>query len=95
MGVVGNGVLAFLLNVASFTANKMTGALTMTVAGNVKQCLSVVVGIWVFRLEVGWVHGVGILVALVGGVWYARIEVGEKTRRKELEEFKADEKEIV
>ena len=96
--MLGNGGLAFLLNVVSFTTNKMAGALTMTVAGNVKQCLSVVVGVWVFRVEVGVVNGVGILVALVGGMWYARIEVAERTRKKELEELgslKLDEKEIV
>jgi hypothetical protein len=96
--VLGNGGLAFLLNVVSFTTNRMTGALTMTVAANLKQCLSVVVGIWVFRVEVGVVNGVGILVALVGGMWYARIEVAEKTKKKELEELgslRLDEKEIV
>lgn len=93
--LVGNGGLAFLLNVVSFTANKKVGALTMTVAGDVKQCLSVVVGVWVFRLEVGWLNAVGIVVALVGGAWYAWIEIGEKLRRREGEEFvslKSDEK---
>jgi Triose-phosphate Transporter family len=32
-GLVANGAVAFLLNVVSFTANKKTSALTMTVAG--------------------------------------------------------------
>ena len=32
-----NGILAFFLNVISFTANKKTSALTMTVAGNVRS----------------------------------------------------------
>jgi hypothetical protein len=32
-GLIANGAVAFLLNVVSFTANKKTSALTMTVAG--------------------------------------------------------------
>lgn len=32
-----NGIIAFFLNVVSFTANKKTSALTMTVAGNQKK----------------------------------------------------------
>jgi hypothetical protein len=37
-----NGAIAFGLNVVSFTANKKTGALTMSVAANVKQVLTIV-----------------------------------------------------
>ena len=94
--VVGNGVLAFVLNIVSFTANKAVGALTMTVAGNLKQCLTVVAGIWVFRLEVGPLNAVGIVVALAGGAWYVWINVSEKKRKvvDELGPF-GSEKEIV
>ena len=93
--VVGNGGLAFVLNVVSFTTNKMVGALSMTVAGNVKQCLSVVVGVWVFRVKVGWLNGTGIVVALVGGAWYASIEAARKKRRAEELIPIRSEKEIV
>jgi hypothetical protein len=75
-----NGALAFGLNYVSFAANKKTSPLTMTVAANVKQCLSIILGVWVFRLHVGWVNGLGIFIALGGGAWYARIEFGNKTR---------------
>lgn len=37
-----NGAVAFGLNVVSFTANKKAGALTMDVAANVKQVLTIV-----------------------------------------------------
>lgn len=33
-GLLFNGIIAFGLNIVSFTANKKTSALTMTVAGN-------------------------------------------------------------
>ena len=69
-----NGMLAFGLNYVSFTANKKTSPLTMTVAANLKQCLSILLGVWVFNLEVGWMNGLGIVIALVGGAWYGMVE---------------------
>lgn len=40
-----NAVTAFLLNVVGFQANKMAGALTISVCGNVKQALTILFGI--------------------------------------------------
>jgi len=79
-----NGAIAFGLNYVSFAANKKTSPLTMTVAANIKQCLSIVLGIWVFHLHVEWMNACGILVALGGGAWYAYIEIGDKARRQQL-----------
>ena len=55
-----NGVMAFGLNVSSFSANKKAGALTMTVAANVKQILTVLLAILFWKLEVGWINALGI-----------------------------------
>jgi drug/metabolite transporter (DMT)-like permease len=65
-----NGILAFFLNVVSFTANKKTSALTMTVAGNVKQVLSIVLAVIIFDLPLTLMNSVGILLTLAGGAWY-------------------------
>jgi Triose-phosphate Transporter family len=73
--MAGNGLLAFLLNISSFSTNKQTGALTMTVCGNVKQCLTVLLGIALFGVRVGVLNGVGMLVALAGAAWYSVIEL--------------------
>ena len=81
LALLGNGFLAFVLNIASFSANKNTGALTMTVCGNVKQCLTVLLGILVFGVKVGWVNGVGMVIALVGAWWYGVLEVGSRMRK--------------
>ncbi|ORX61844.1 TPT-domain-containing protein [Hesseltinella vesiculosa] len=65
-----NGILAFFLNVVSFTANKKTSALTMTVAGNVKQVLSIVLAVVIFDIKLTWMKTLGILLTLAGGAWY-------------------------
>ncbi|CAO3590790.1 unnamed protein product [Absidia cylindrospora] len=77
-----NGVLAFFLNVVSFTANKKTSALTMTVAGNVKQVLSIVLAMVIFDLRLTMMNSVGILLTLAGGAWYTQVEMQEKSRAK-------------
>lgn len=90
-------MLAFGLNYVSFTANKKTSPLTMTVAANLKQCFLIIVGIWVFRLRVGWMNGLGIIIALAGGAWYAKVEFGIRSRVKldQLGGQKFGDKEIV
>lgn len=65
-----NGVIAFFLNVVSFTANKKTSALTMTVAGNVKQVLSIVLAVVIFNLHISFMNLAGIMLTLAGGAWY-------------------------
>jgi hypothetical protein len=92
--LVVNGAIAFALNYVSFTANRKTSPLTMTVAANLKQCLSIMFGIWVFRLHVGCLNGVGMAVALMGGAWYAKVELAGQKRVK-LEHSIGNEKEIV
>ena len=78
-----NGIIAFALNVISFTANKKTGALTMTVAANVKQILTIILSIVFWGLKVTWMNALGILLTLLGGAWYAKVELEVKTRRQQ------------
>lgn len=73
-----NGLIAFGLNVVSFTANKNTNALTMTVAGNVKQVMTIVLAILFFNLHVSATNSFGILLTLAGGAWYAKLELDRK-----------------
>jgi Triose-phosphate Transporter family len=79
LALAGNGLIAFLLNISSFSTNKAAGALTMTVCGNVKQCLTILLGIAIFGVKVGWVNGVGMVGALVGAAWYSVVELGVKS----------------
>lgn len=75
-----NGAIAFGLNIVSFTANKKTSALTMTVAANVKQVLTIILAVAIFNVKLGILNGFGILATLVGGALYAKVEMGEKAR---------------
>ncbi|GAA5878972.1 hypothetical protein JCM16303_007249 [Sporobolomyces ruberrimus] len=76
-----NGAIAFGLNVVSFTANKKTSALTMTVAANVKQVLSIVLAVVIFNLALNPTNLLGIVLTLFGGAWYAKVELQEKQAR--------------
>jgi len=76
-----NGCIAFGLNIVSFTANKKAGALSMTVAANIKQVLTILVAVFMFELNITSMNGVGILFTLVGGAWYGYVGYEEKRRR--------------
>lgn len=76
-----NGLIAFALNVVSFTANKKTGPVAVSVAANIKQVLSIVLAIFVFDLHVAPFNACGILITLSAGVWYAQIEFSAKKEK--------------
>lgn len=81
--LLGNGAIAFGLNVASFEANKRSGALTMTIAANIKQVLTVVLSIALWHIPVGVMNACGIALTILGGAWYGRVELVGKTKKKE------------
>ncbi|KAI0634110.1 triose-phosphate transporter family-domain-containing protein [Trametes polyzona] len=78
--LLGNGCIAFGLNVVSFTANGKVGALNMTVAANVKQVLTIVLAVAVFDLTITRVNALGIVITLFGGAWYAAVEYRAKSQ---------------
>lgn len=79
----GNGFLAFLLNISSFNTNKLAGALTMTVCGNLKQCLTVALGIFLFDVTVRMLNGAGMAVTMVGAAIYSKAELDNKKKKQE------------
>ncbi|KAL6716820.1 hypothetical protein ACLMJK_004732 [Lecanora helva] len=80
LALLGNGLLAFLLNVSSFYTNKLAGALTISVCANLKQCLTVILGIVLFNVQVGIWNGVGMIITLVGAAFYSKVELESKGR---------------
>ncbi|KAF6815713.1 putative drug metabolite transporter superfamily [Colletotrichum sojae] len=82
IAIAGNGILAFALNVASFQTNKVAGALTISVCGNLKQCLTVLLGIVAFdNVEVHLFNGSGMLLTMFGAAWYSKVELDRKARK--------------
>lgn len=76
-----NAMTAFLLNIVGFQANKMAGALTITVCGNVKQALTILLGIVLFNVQVGLLNAVGMLITLAGAAWYSQVELASRASR--------------
>ncbi|KAI0267264.1 TPT-domain-containing protein, partial [Gloeopeniophorella convolvens] len=77
----GNGIIACLLNIVSFEANRRSGALSMSVAANVKQALTILCAVWMFRLTITPVNVAGIALTILGGAWYAILECQSKSSR--------------
>ena len=85
LSLAGNGFLALLLNISSFNTNKLAGALTMTVCGNLKQCLTVMLGIFLFNVTVDFLNGAGMAVTMVGAAIYRKAELDNKNRNNQKE----------
>ncbi|KAH7413422.1 triose-phosphate transporter family-domain-containing protein [Cadophora sp. MPI-SDFR-AT-0126] len=82
IALVTNSCIAFVLNISSFQTNKVAGALTITVCGNLKQILTVLLGILIFNVKIGAINGLGMVVAIVGGAYYSKVELNNKQAKK-------------
>ncbi|WPG99673.1 gdp-mannose transporter gonst5 [Acrodontium crateriforme] len=80
-GLLGNATVAFFLNIVSFQTNKVAGALTISVCGNLKQCLTILLGIVLFSVKVTPVNGVGMLITVGGAAWYSKSELDVKNKK--------------
>jgi hypothetical protein len=70
-------------SVASERANRTTAdsdhphqALTMTVAANCKQVLTIAIAVFLFNLHINFTNGIGILLTLIGGVSRGAVQAG-------------------
>lgn len=77
--LAGNGMIALLLNISSFQATKVAGALAITVWGNVRQILTLVLGILLLgEFELNLQTGAGIILVVVGCAFYSKVELDSK-----------------
>ncbi len=73
-----SGVLSFSLNVSSFIANKVTSALTLCIAANVKQVLVVAFSTLYFGDPVSAINALGIMVVIFGSYRYGVASIADK-----------------
>lgn len=78
LAILGNAIMAFGLNLVSFQTNKVAGALTISVCGNVKQCLTILLGIVLFNVKIAPLNGLGMLIAVGGAAYYSHVELQNK-----------------
>jgi len=65
--VVG-GAVACLLNIANFLVTFYTSAVTLQVLGNVKNCLAIIISVWIFNNPLLPLQAIGVVICL-SGVW--------------------------
>jgi drug/metabolite transporter (DMT)-like permease len=84
-----NCIGAFLLNMASFEANRRCGPLSIAVASNLKQVAILVISLWIGSggnpQNISGSHIVGSLMIVFGGVWYAKSENQRTLSSKKLQ----------
>jgi len=79
--ILANALMAFALNVVSFQTNKIVGALAVTVCGNVKQALTILLGIVMFSVPVGPMNALGMVVTMLAASWFSKVELDQKKAR--------------
>lgn len=77
--LAGNGLIALLLNISSFQATKVAGALAITVWGNVRQILTLFLSIlFLGEFDLNLQTGTGIILVVVGCAFYSKVELDSK-----------------
>jgi len=69
-----NGLMAFLLNYSNFMFTRSTSALTVTVAGSVKNVLTILLSIFIFVTPVSPLNALGTFITIVGASMYSAID---------------------
>jgi len=73
------GLAAFVLNWSNFEANRLTSPLTMCIAGNVKQVLTILLSMYLFNNHLQWWNGIGVVMALTGTAAYSILKLQENS----------------
>eukprot|EP00009_Paramoeba_aestuarina_P008359 CAMPEP_0201508504 /NCGR_PEP_ID=MMETSP0161_2-20130828/1857_1 /ASSEMBLY_ACC=CAM_ASM_000251 /TAXON_ID=180227 /ORGANISM="Neoparamoeba aestuarina, Strain SoJaBio B1-5/56/2" /LENGTH=185 /DNA_ID=CAMNT_0047903197 /DNA_START=473 /DNA_END=1030 /DNA_ORIENTATION=- len=66
-----NGFVAFMLNVANFNFINHTSALTVTICGNVKCVLTIMISVLIFQNPISLLNFMGTLLTVIGAAIYS------------------------
>ncbi|GAB4859708.1 hypothetical protein Ancab_011187 [Ancistrocladus abbreviatus] len=78
------GLLAFFMVLTEYVLISVTSAVTVTIAGVVKEAVTIVVAVFYFHDEFTWIKGVGLLTIMIGVSlfnWYKyqKLQKGQKS----------------
>lgn len=82
-----SGIIAYFLNLTNFLATHHTSPLTVTIAGCVKQIVTIILSVMMFDKHLTMTNILGIVITTVGSTWYSLIgfiEQQKKSKAKEL-----------
>lgn len=86
IGVIFSGIIAYFLNITNFWATHYTSPLTMTIAGCLKQMMTILISFVLFNSKLTYLNGIGIFVTTVGSFWYSMIEMKKKPKTSNAED---------
>jgi len=69
-----NGVAAFALNFSNFMTNKLTSPLSITVAGNVKHVVTILISVWYFKNPISTLNAFGTVITIFGAAVYSYLD---------------------
>ena len=79
-GAILSGVIAYFLNLSNFLATHHTSPLTVTIAGCVKQVVTIILSVLIFDKSLTLLNTIGIIITTIGSLWYSIIELKNKKK---------------
>mmetsp|Transcript_3570 Transcript_3570/g.9725 ORF Transcript_3570/g.9725 Transcript_3570/m.9725 type:complete len:330 (+) Transcript_3570:40-1029(+) len=77
-----NGSVAFLLNIANFNFIRTTSALTMSVCGNVKCVLTILISVVLFQNPISTLNALGTVITIVTAAIYSYVSYQLQQQQK-------------
>ncbi|EAX97806.1 Phosphate/phosphoenolpyruvate translocator protein, putative [Trichomonas vaginalis G3] len=80
-----SGVMAYFLNLTNFLATQHTSPLTVTIAGCVKQIVTIVLSVMMFDKHLTTSNIIGIIITTIGSTWYSFIGLNNNNKKRKTE----------
>lgn len=78
-GLMGSGVVGYLINIAIFLQIKYTSPLTATVSATAKAAVQTFGAVLIYKNPISTLNLWGLCISLAGSAWYAKIKHTEST----------------